>query len=310
MKFKLILAFSLSISISSVFSQDALFSQPFVGNVNFNSALAGNDTSARFASNYRYHWNEFGRPNATSSINFYQYIPKLNAYGGVNFLNDNQRNQLKKNSFSLFYNQNLKIGKVLFRPSIELGYVKTTLDLTGYIYGDMIHPQTGFAPTTEEKLKFTSKYLNLNLGGIFYFKNLLVGFSMHQPYLLNVSGNSKLPIRYNWQLSYAFNFEKFRLSPYCIVDIQKHNDPNIIIGLDVLIKKHFNFALATRFDDAIILNFGYQNKFFALNYSYDFTTNWLNNSSVGAGGTHELGLALKFWKVRANPKFMAVNSVF
>ena len=84
----------LFISIRS-FSQDPLFSQTVGGNFNLNSALAGNDSIGRLSANYRNQWIGITGNYITNSINFQQYIPKLDGFGGINFLEDNAANTIK-----------------------------------------------------------------------------------------------------------------------------------------------------------------------------------------------------------------------
>ena len=287
------------------YSQDPVFSQTINGNVNLNSALVGNDTSARLATNYRNQWSGFGAGYITSSINFSQYISKFNGYGGIHYLNDNAFDVIKSNYISGFYSQNLKVRNMIFRPSVEIGFLSSKLDESKLFFGDMTNPQTDLIETpNENKMK-----LNLNIGAIFSYKNLLFGVSSHHINRPNICFYStyRLPIRYSAQISYAFNFSKFRISPFAFINLQG-GFQSTVGGLDFLINKHFNLAVSYRTSDALITNIGYTNKYFSVNYSYDYTTSLLNN--LNTGGTHELGLVVKFWEVKAHQNYLPVVSVF
>ncbi len=292
------------------YSQDPLFSQTINGNVNLNSALVGNDTNARLAANYRNQWSGFGVGYITSSLNFSQYISKFNGYGGIHYLNDNAADFSKSNYISGFYSQNLKMKNILFRPSIEVGFLSNKLDNSKIIYGDMINPQTGIIDSTYEvSSKEISMKLDLNIGAIVSFKNLLIGFSAHHINRPNIGFYSsyRKPIRYSVQCSYAFNFSKTRISPFVFFNIQ-NGMKSTVGGLDFLVNNHINFAFSYRSNDALITNIGYTNKYFSINYSYDYTTSSINNYYTA--GTHELGLVLKFWKVKAHKNYLPVVSVF
>lgn len=292
------------------FSQDPLFSQTINGNVNLNSALVGNDTCARLATNYRNQWSGLGGGYITSSINFSQYISKFNGYGGIHYLNDNAFDLVKTNCISGFYSQNIKFKKVLFRPSIEVGVISTKIDESKLIFGDMIDPRKGFIGTSSEVLKNNKvTSLDLNFGAIVTYKNLLIGFSAHHLNSPKLGFNTgyRLPIRYSAQFSYAFNISKFRISPFAFINLQ-NGFQSTVGGLDFLINKHFNLAVSYRSSDALITNIGYTNNYFSINYSYDYTTSLLNN--LNTGGTHELGLVVNFWKVKAHQNYLPVVSVF
>lgn len=297
---------------SSLFAQDPQFSQTSLGNINLNPALAGNDSCARLGVNYRNQWPNISANYVTMSANFYQYIPKLNAYAGINYLNDNQaRGILKTNIFSVFYSQNINIKKVLVRPSIEVCFGEKTVDLSKLSFGSTINYNPGTIPQwppnyNQPILKI--HYLDLNIGSIVYYKNFLLGLSAHhitQPDE-GLLGPSKVPIRFGVQFGYTFNLKKINISPYFYFK-QQQSFSDLAIGINFLLNKHFNIGAAIKSGDAVILNFGYQNKLIAINYSYDVTVSRLSGNT---GGSHEVGLAFRFWRVKTKKRFIGVNSVF
>ena len=68
----------------ALIAQDPLFVQPSGGNININPALVGNDSVARLGLICRNQWPALSGNYITTGVNFYQYIPKLNAYAGIN----------------------------------------------------------------------------------------------------------------------------------------------------------------------------------------------------------------------------------
>lgn len=295
----------------SLMAQDPLFVQPSGGNINLNPALVGNDSVARLGLICRNQWPALSGNYVTTGVNFYQFIPKLNAYAGINYLNDNQTNgTLISNNFSVFYSQNINFKKVLFRPSVEVVYGNKKLDYTKLNFGDMIDARRGFVYDfgTPMPVNANKAYLDLSIGSVIYYKNILLGFSAHhinQPDV-GLEGSSKLPIRYGIQLGYSFAIKKTVFSPFAYF-IQQQNFQSLIVGANVLLFNHLNVALSYKNSSSIISNVGYQNKWFKINYSFDIGLSHLFPNNAGS---HELGLSFRFWKVKPKHPFIRVNSIY
>lgn len=296
----------------ATFAQDALFTQTIAGNINLNTALTGSDSNARLALNYRNQWPSLAGNYITTSANFYQYIPKLNGYGGINLLSDNQGQTIFSRTASLFYSQNLNLGNVLIRPSIELGLGNKSADWSKLTFGDMIDPQQGFVYQTGDTPVKNINYIDLNAGFIVAYKKLTLGFSAHHLNSPNVSltiGNTRLPIHYGTQFSYTHDIEKIKLSVSPFATFNAQNGFYAFKGgINLLFKKHYNLAIATMNKNYFSFNLGYQNKRLSINYSYDQSISCLNNSVSGAA--HEIGLAVKFWNVKPVKRIIPVVSVF
>lgn len=292
-------------------AQDPTFSQTTTGNVNLNTALVGNDTKARLSTAYRNQWPNLSGNYQTSMLNFYQYIPKTNGYGGINLMSDNQMNTIYNRSVSLFYTQNIKLKGLLIKPSIEAGYTNRYLDWSKLTFGDMIDPRHGFIYQTGDQPKLNNNYFDLNVGTVFYFKKLLVGLSAHHinrpSNSLVQNDNSRLPTNYGAQLSYIVEFNKLSIAPFAYFN-QQNGYQLIVPGVRFMYNDHFNFAFSTRNGYAAIFNVGYQNKWLMINYSYDLQIN--NQNSISSGGAHEVSASFRFWNVKAHEKFMEVKSVF
>ena len=298
----------LFISIRS-FSQDPLFSQTVGGNFNLNSALAGNDSIGRLSANYRNQWIGITGNYITNSINFQQYIPKLDGFGGINFLEDNAANTIKSSNLSIFYSQNIHYKNVLIRPSLEVGFGTKKIDISNLTFGDMIDPRKGFIYTSDAIINKTNvNFLYVSSGAIFYWKNLLLGASTHHlnsPKTSFTNTQSTLTIRYDFQFSYCFKINNLRISPFIYYSQQKGFQATVA-GVNLKTKKLFNFSISNRINDAVILNIGYSNRRFSINYSFDQTISTL----AYTGNTHELSIAFKFWKVNPIKKFTYIESVY
>lgn len=295
-------------------SQDYMPSQTTADNVVINPALAGNDNQGRLALSYRNQWPQLSGNYVTYSGNFYQYLPKLNGYGGIRWMSDIQANTIYTNTINLFYGQNINLGNVLIRPAIEIGYGQRKLDWSKLTFGDMIDPQQGFIyQTGEVPLQNPRTYLDINAGIVGSYKKLTLGASVHHINRPNVSvimgEESVLPERYGVQASYVLEFKsaKLKIAPNVLYAYQ-NGFQNLRGGLAFLYRNHYNMAVSYANRDSFIFGLGYKNDRFVINYSYDFTVSRLNNGT--SGGAHELSFILKFWKRDATKKLLEVNSVF
>lgn len=295
----------------SAFAQDPHFSQPSVGNVNLNPALAGNDSIGRIGIVYRNQWPNLSGNYITTSVNGYQYISKLNAYAGINFMNDNQANTLYSNNFTLFYGQNFHIKNLLIRPAIEISYGNKKIDWAKLNFGDDIDYRRGFitAPPINYNNTTTRDYVDINLGLATYFKSFLLGASVHnitQPDVGLLSA-SKLPMRFGLQLGYQLNLNKISISPYFILQEQQ-NFNTLITGINTLLFKHVNLGFAYRNNDAVIGTLGFQNRFIRITYSFDNTISKLSNYNTG--GSHEISTIFNFWKTTPKKRLIKIYSIF
>lgn len=292
------------------YAQDPTFSQTHGANVNLNTALAGKDTKARLSTIYRNQWTGLSGFYKTSMFNFYQYISKTNGYGGIKFMYDNQADIFYSKSASLFYSQNVKLNDILIRPSVEIEYTSRYIDWNKLTFGDMIDPQQGFVYTTGEIGKPYNNYFDFNIGTLFYYKKFMMGLSAHhinQPIYSFTTSQYRLPINYGAQLCYTHEFNKLAVSPFAYYNYQ-NGFQLFVPGISLMYNNRFNLAFSTRTRDALIFNIGFQNKFLAINYSYDYTISQLSNTTTG--GSHEVSLSFKFWNVNAHEKFVEVKSVF
>ena len=282
----------------NLMAQDPIFLQPLETNVNLNPALVGNDSVTRLNLIYRNECPNLTRNFVTGSANFYRYIPKLKAYAGITYLNDNQnRGLLISNNVSIFYSQNIKINQVLIRPSFEFAFGQRVLDRSKILFGATTVYRYGFVWNSQEYIPTPNKSnIDFNFGTIVYYKKLFVGFSIHhitEPDI-GLQGVKKLPTRYGLQFGYEFTVKKVVLSPYAVY-FRQEKYLSILIGTNALLFNHLNVGLAYRNQSYVVSNVGYQNKFFKINYSFDLAKE--KNFSTSAG-SHELYLSFRLNRLR------------
>lgn len=311
MKKKLIILSIGLIPTTSFFSQDQSFSPTAGNNVSINPALAGNGAHARISSTYRNQWPSLTGSYLTSSSNFYQYIPKLNGFGGITFTNQNQFNTIQKTKATAFYSQNITIGELLIRPAVEVGFGRNSIDVTKVTFGDMIDPNQGVIYSNGDAINSTRDYLDLNAGAIVYYKNFLIGVSAHHLNKPNTSlindFPTNLPSSFGAQFSYNHTFNKIGLSPYVTFNTQ-NKFHQTIIGLRAMYNNHLNATISMTNRNGVIAGLGYQSKLFSLTYFYDVTVSRLNNGVTG--GSHQVSLFFNIWKLKTSDKLVEINSVF
>lgn len=312
MKTALTILITISVTLfSKSYAQDPIFTQPFAGNVNLNTALAGCDTKGRLTTNYRDQWSKLnGGGYQTASLYYYQYLTKLNAFGGIHIQKDVQVNTFFTSQFSGYYNQNIKIKNLLIRPSIELTYSQKYLNFKNLTLGNQIDPHAGFISGSSDQYQYKN-YLSVSAGTIFYFRKALIGFStynINQPNQSLINNTvSILPIRYNLQASYQLDISKLAISPYAFYCFQNGFD-QLTYGIDFMYNNKINLAFSTRSRDNVNFIIGYHHKWVGFNYSYDYTVSQLDNHLTG--GTHEFALFFKFWNRGEHKNYQEIKSVF
>ncbi len=274
-------------------AQNILESQTLVGNLNINPSLAGNTTGGRIALSSKITSPKQTYPLSSSFISYYQYIPKLNGYGGIQ--NQLITNQVYiGNTSSLFYSQNIKLGKVLVRPSLKLNYSENKIDYSHTpLYNIPVHYYKSYG---------------VNLGGMFYYNKFIFGISYGKSYNPTSIFDKTVSI-ISLQTAYLFEINKLKLNitPYILTN-NRSNDINITTGTNLLYNKHINFAYVYRLKHDMVFNIGYQNDKFSINYSYD---GFLHDQSFKtSGGIHQLGLTFNVWKIKPHAKYMEIKSIF
>lgn len=309
---KNILLFTFSFLLfNSSFSQDPQFTQTFAGMTYTNPSFCGSDTSGTFYIAHRNQWPKLSGTYQTTIAGWQQYISQLNSYAGLHYLYDIS-GAMTTHRFSTVYAQNIKIKKLLLRPSIEATIFQKSIDWSQLTFGDMIDPRRGFVyQTGAVPIGGSISNVDFSAGLLANFYNISLGISMHhltEPDESLIYGNSLLPMKIGFHAGYDIlymygNNLIFNFQPYLIF----YNQAQF---------KNLNFGLNTKVND-FLLGFNYRRNdsyaFMAgftkwkarISYSYEITNSNLGNENTG--GTHEFTLSYRFWKCKAHKKYLKGN---
>lgn len=301
--------FSCFLYISSL-SQDPQFTQTFAGMNYNNPSFTGSDTSGIVSIAHRNQWPKLSGTYQTTIVGWQQYISPLNSYAGIHYMFD-VSGAMTTQRISFSYAQNIKIKKLLLRPSLEGAFFHKSIDWSQLTFGDMIDPRRGFIYQTGDVPRAgTTSNIDFSVGLLANFYHISMGISVHhltEPDESLVTGKSSLPIKIGFQAGYNFAF----LTPWFFSIIQPY-----IIFYNQAQFQNLNFGLNTKVNDFLI-GFNYRRNdsyaFMAgftkwkarISYCYEITNSTLGNENTG--GTHEFSLAYCFWKCKAHKKYMNEN---
>lgn len=292
------------------FAQDPQFTQSFAGMSYNNPSFTGSDTSGVVYIAHRNQWPKLSGTYQTTIAGWQQYISQLNSYAGLHYLYDIS-GAMTTHRFSIVYAQNIKIKKLLLRPSIEATIFQKSIDWSQLTFGDMIDPRRGFVYSTGDVPRGGSiSNIDFSAGLLANFYNISLGISVHhltEPNEALMTGNSPLPMKFGFQAGYNFAY----LTPWFFTVIQPY-----LIFYNQAQFKNLNFGLNTKVND-FLFGFNYRRNdsyaFMAgftkwkarISYCYEITNSTLGNKNTG--GTHEFTLAYRFWKCKAHKKYLKGN---
>jgi type IX secretion system PorP/SprF family membrane protein len=306
----LIFNYSLLINCSA---QDPQFTQSFGAMTYNNPSFSGSDTMGTVFITHRNQWPKLSGTYQTTVFGWQQYIGKINSYAGFHYMYD-KAGVMTTQRFTLNYSQNIKIKKLLLRPSFEAVFFQKEIDWSQLTFGDQIDPRRGFVYQTNDIPRGGSiSNVDFNAGLLANFYNVTLGISVHhltQPNEALMTGNSPLPMKIGLQFGYSLQIGLpqgiLKLDPYMMYYSQNNfqllqggmniNYRNILIGYMIRNKDSYAFLG------------GFKNERFTIAYSYDITTSSLGNSNTG--GSHEFTTAFRFWKCKAHKKFLETRSPF
>jgi type IX secretion system PorP/SprF family membrane protein len=197
-----ILQFSFYLSASS---QDPQFTQSFGAMTYNNPSFTGSDTMGTVFITHRNQWPKLSGTYQTTFFGWQQYIGTLNSYAGFHYMYD-KAGALTTQRITLNYAQNIKIKKLLLRPSFEAAFFQKTIDWDQLSFGDQIDPRTGFAFTTGDRARCGSiSNVDFNFGLLANYSNFSLGISIHhltQPNESLTCGNSPLPMKSAYHKEY------------------------------------------------------------------------------------------------------------
>jgi len=315
---KIVLLFMTLAWVMSVDAQDVIYTQFYANPVYLNPALAGNKLSRRLILNYRNQWPAANKGYVSYSVSWDQYVKKIS--GGVGLMiNTDVQGGGTYNTLgaSGIYSYRLAVSRyVTVNAAIQAGYIQYRLDWSKLAFSDQIDVHTGNMEPTQENLP-----PRLNIGRVDFSAGLLAGFResiyagvavnhLTRPDMAFYDGNSnRLNLRYTAHAGMIIDFlqgmqgrdiKNYSISPN-IVYVQQGPFQQVNLGM-VVNKYPLSTGLWFRHTignaDAIIVLFGFQQKYFKVGYSFDFTVSHL---SIRSGGAHEISISWLF------PKFLDPN---
>lgn len=311
-----ILIVNLQLSIvNSCFAQDPQFTTSYAGMTYTNPAFAGCDTMGTVYMAHRNQWPKLPGTYQTTVIGSSFYLKDLNAYSGIHYMHD-QAGSVRTDRITFNYAQNIKIKKLLLRPAFEAVYFQKEVDWSQLSFGDQIDPRQaqGFVYSSGDVPRGGSiSNIDFNSGLLSSFYDFTFGISIHhltQPNEALVTGESPLPRKTGLFLSYDLHGligrGEMHFTPYFSYHHQ-NNFSNLNYGLNIKLLEYL-IGFQIRKKDSFALIAGYSRFNMRLTYCYEITTSSLENKMTG--GTHEITYAIKFWKIKAHPKFVNANSAF
>jgi type IX secretion system PorP/SprF family membrane protein len=296
-------------------AQDPIFSQNLLTRTYLNPAIAGTDSTLVISAGHRLQWSEQSNHKSTYSTSRFsadQYVHFLRGGIGLNIVHDVSGNIIKTNNINLSYAPHFELFNhtLTLQPGLSIGYLEKTIDWSQLTLGDQIDPQRGFNYYTNG-LPLLSKKTNIDLNaGLFMYTKRIYGgaavMHINEPDE-GLLGPAKLPYKLTINAGANFNFKKdihrnLIISPNIVLKFQQ-NFTETALGITAKYK-WFLLGLNYRFEDAVIFNVGFQNRFLKVGYTYDYTTSLLTNSATN--GTHELQLS---WFLHYQKKTCKIKTI-
>lgn len=301
----------------SLHGQDPVFSQFYNAPLHMNPAFTGNTYGPKVSLNYRNQWPELPSAYVTYAASYDQFVRKYNSGFGVNILADDAGQGIyKTNKISFDYAYAIQLNKDhIIKIGIEPSFSQTRLNWNKLVFSDQINGETGVVtpggsnlPGTEMEPENTNRlYFDFGVGGVYYNPNFYLGFSAKHITAPNLqfipTGKSEsirgIPLRVSAHLggqiyvpSLNIKKNKSYFAPQLLYTHQGNADQFIIGGtLDLSVIRFGTwFRHAVQNADALVGTIGYEQDFFRIEYSFDFTVSGLGNQ----GGAHEIGIVLTF----------------
>ncbi len=291
-------------------AQDVLFSQFYANPLYLNPAFAGAKVCPRLNLNFRNQWPALVSAFTTVSFSYDQYIPNLHGGIGAYLLADRQGDHgaLRSTTTAVMYSFRFQLfDEVFVNAALQAGVTNTRLDWESLRFPDMIDEVNGFTGLTsaQEPRRFNEWYLDFAAGVEVYSDNWYAGFAAHhltQPDN-GFYGVTRLPIKMTANAGCLINLaEESRrtstlglgtpvLSPNIVYQHQQtFNYFNYGVYLDwmpFMVGMWYRQSLDN--PDAFVFQFGFQQDYFKIGYSYDVTVSKLANNTNGA---HELSVGI------------------
>lgn len=308
-----------------VFAQDPQFTQFYANPLYLNPAFAGTARCPRFIANYRNQWAGLRAVEGgyiTSSASYDQHVEQLSGGIGVRVLRDNAGvGTYTTQTVSASYSYRLDVTrKFSIKAGLEASYYQKSLDWSKLNFGDQIDARNGFVYATKEyetapgKTKTVAPDFAAGILG--YSKKYFVGFAFHHltrpADFMIAGGTGRLPLKFTAHAGAVipiYGSNDFTISPNIMFQSQQ-NFQQLNLGVYVN-KGPIVGGIWYRNRDAVIVLLGFQHGMYKFGYSYDVTVSKLAQPAqqvkYGAGGSHELSLAIQFYCKPKKKKYRTIN---
>lgn len=291
---------------SSVFGQDAEFTQFYANPLYLNPAFAGTARCPRINMNYRNQWPALTGTYVTYNVSYDQHFDGIQ--GGVGLLVTSDKageGIIGTTNYGGIYSYQLNISREFsIRAALQASFIQKTLDASRLTFGDMIDKKYGFIYQTSEVTEPSRQYPDFSAGLLAYGSKVYGGIAVHHlteppegfivqqqgvlPKKITVHVGAMLPLDKNTRTSSATY-----LSPGVLYQ-QQGKFQQLNLGLYVAKNPLVGgiwYRHAFENPDALIVLLGVQQGMFKFGYSYDVTVSKLASSS---GGSHEVSFSIQF----------------
>lgn len=307
----------LTFVFGSIEAQDPVFSQFYNSPLHLNPALTGNTFGPKVAINYRNQWPSLSFAYVTYAASYDQFFKKYNSGIGFSVLADDAGQGIyKTNKLAFDYAYSIQLKKDHYiKIGIEPAISQSRLNWDKLVFADQINGESGVItpggsnlPGTEQRPEVTNKvFFDVGVGGVYYNPIWYLGASVKHltapdirfietgkaesirgvPLRLSFHSGAQFPVR-------AMNIRKNK-AYFAPQVMYMHQGPfdQILVGgnMDIGVISFGGWLRHTfRNADALVATFGYEQDFFRIEYSFDFTISGLGNQ----GGAHEVGIVLTF----------------
>lgn len=303
------------LSVFSVKSQDAEFSQFFANPLYLNPALAGAENYNRAVINYRNQWPGLDKGFITYNASYDQYISKLRGGIGVLVNVDNAgAGILKTTQASLIYSYSVRITyKFFMNMALQGTFFQRSFDWDRLTFGDQFDPFRGLIGPTDEVPPQSASVIvpDFSAGLAFGWKSVIHGgiavhhltepnlafYSQYKSQMpLKVTGHLGVNIDLTHEGGMDFNPE-FYISPNILYQQQGNfhqvNAGVYIVRLPLVIGTWYRHNFEN--PDAFIVLVGITYDKLRFGYSYDITLSQIRDRT---GGAHEVSVAYLFRESR------------
>lgn len=298
--------------LSSLFSQDPVFSHFYANRMQLNPSLTGIEGSGRYYVGYRNQWPATGAAFVTYNASYDNYVEKLQGGLGIKVMNDRKGDGLF-NAYNLdfIYSYQFRASyRLSFSAAMQAGIGQRSFNPGALLFGDMINPvdgsSTGSTGESITQFGYNIVYPDFSTGFSAFYDNLYGGVAVHHllsPLITDENEKNNLENRLSRRYTAHFGAlipiienrrggELMKLSPN-LVFIHQQSVHQINYGMD-MIYEGFILGLWTRHD--VLFNYGnlmftagYVSDGFRFRYSYDSK---LSNPSsrLRNMGAHEISL--------------------